>query len=122
MSDETVHHWDLSDKLSTCGQDIMHTPHTCGSPEWTEVTCPECLKSKLEPKIYRYTVRFLIVDDFGEILGRSRATIQQDIPRPSDVDDAACFDVRHTSKTIRREADKTGRPAGRIVITAVVAL
>lgn len=42
--DALIHYWTPADgdDVSACGVNIMTTPYTFGSPEWSEVTCKPC--------------------------------------------------------------------------------
>lgn len=48
-ADALVHFWtqDAGDELSACYVNIMTTPYTYGSPEWSEVTCKPCLSTQM---------------------------------------------------------------------------
>lgn len=119
MSDETIHY--SADGLgpSPCGVNTPVTPYTYASPEWAEVTCPACLESKPEKARYSYRIKYMIVDEFGDLRWDGTVTLHQDKPRPTGEAEVAVFDALKTAKTIRRSCDAMGAPAGRVLITAV---
>lgn len=124
-TEEIIHFWDQAPRnvegLTACGVDIMHTPYTFGSPEQAEVTCPACIAVMPPAPVYRYAVKYVIVDHFGEPLWTGSATATQDKPRPESEADVAVLDALMTSRTIRNSTPPEA-PAGRVIVTAAFAI
>lgn len=124
-SDEIIHFWDQAARdardVAACGVDIMHIPYTSGSPERAEVTCPACIAAMPPAPVYRYAMKYIIVDNFGDILWNGQVTMTQDRPRPQNQMEAAAFDALKTSKTIR-DSCPPAAPAGRVIVLAAFAI
>lgn len=71
------------------------------------------------PAVYRYEIKYLIVDAFGDLRWQGTVKMSQDKPRPTDEAEIALFDALKTAKTIRKSCDDIGAPAGRVLIAAV---
>lgn len=69
--------------------------------------------------VYRYAIKYFIVDEFGTLLFTGTTTMSQRAPRPTKAEDIAAYDARTTVKSLRRSCDEHGFPAGRILIAAV---
>jgi hypothetical protein len=75
------------------------------------------MTSQTEAPVYRYKVKYVIVDPFGELLWQGFCIINQEQTRPTGEAEVALLDVQ-TSKVVRGSTPPEA-PPGRVIITAV---